>query len=89
MKPTISFYHSSSGIAVILVFLMTCSLLMIYPSASNAQDKPNVLLIMTDTQRKDDMGAYGTPVIKTPNLDMLARGGAMFQNCHVQIAGKD
>jgi arylsulfatase len=49
-------------------------------------DRANVLLIMTDTQRKDDMGAYGNPVIRTPNLDKLARGGVMFQQCIVQYA---
>jgi len=45
---------------------------------------PNVLLIMTDTQRKDDMGAYGNAAIKTPHLDSLATGGVMFQNCFTQ-----
>lgn len=47
-------------------------------------DKPNVLLIMTDTQRLDDMGAYGNGVIRTPHLDKLARTGVMFRNCHTQ-----
>jgi arylsulfatase A-like enzyme len=51
-----------------------------------AQNEPNVLLIMTDTQRKDDMGAYGNAAIKTPHLDQLANEGVMFQNCHVQYA---
>ncbi len=45
---------------------------------------PNVLLIMTDTQRLDDMGAYGNPVIKTPSLDSLANTGVRFDNCHTQ-----
>ncbi len=44
--------------------------------------KPNVLFIMTDTQRRDDMGAFGNPAIKTPHLDSLARGGVMFRNCY-------
>ena len=47
-------------------------------------DRPNVLLIMTDTQRLDDMGAYGNPIIRTPHLDSLARGGAKFTHCHTQ-----
>lgn len=51
-----------------------------------SQDKPNVLLIMTDTQRQDDMGAYGNNVIKTPNLDKLATEGVMFTNCHATYA---
>jgi arylsulfatase A-like enzyme len=54
---------------------------------SNAdRSKPNVLLIMTDQQRKDSIGAYGNPVIKTPHLDSLAAGGVRFENCYVQHA---
>ena len=45
--------------------------------------KPNVLLIMTDQQRRDSIGAYGNPVIKTPNLDLLANTGVRFENCYV------
>jgi arylsulfatase A-like enzyme len=39
---------------------------------------------MTDTQRLDDMGAYGNPVIKTPNLDRLANTGVKFNSCYTQ-----
>jgi len=48
--------------------------------------KPNVLLIMTDQQRKDTIGAYGNPVIKTPHLDSLANSGVKCENCYVQHA---
>ncbi len=51
---------------------------------AEANARPNVLLIMTDTQRLDDMGAYGNPVIQTPHLDALARGGVKFSGCHTQ-----
>ena len=36
-------------------------------------EKPNVLLILTDDQRADTIGALGNPHIRTPNLDELAR----------------
>lgn len=48
--------------------------------------KPNVLLIMTDQHRKDAIGVYGNPVIKTPNLDSLAKGGVRFEDCYAQHA---
>lgn len=41
--------------------------------------KPNVILIMTDQQRGDCIGATN-PVVKTPNLDALAREGVCFDN---------
>lgn len=38
----------------------------------------NLLFIMTDQQRFDALGVAGNPVIHTPHLDQLARGGAYF-----------
>lgn len=44
---------------------------------------PNILMIMTDQQRRDTLGAYGCSWIPTPNLDRLAATGAVFENCTV------
>lgn len=44
----------------------------------------NVLLITTDQQRADSIGAYGNPVCRTPNLDRLAREGTRFTACRTQ-----
>jgi arylsulfatase A-like enzyme len=44
-----------------------------------ADSKPNILLLVSDDQRQDTIGAYGSKtVIETPNLDALARRGARF-----------
>jgi len=40
--------------------------------------QPNVLWIWTDQQRGDALGAAGNPHIRTPHLDRLAAGGALF-----------
>ncbi len=55
-----------------------------FARTTQANTKPNVLLIMTDTQRLDDIGAYGNPIIKTPHLDSLANTGVRFNNCYTQ-----
>jgi arylsulfatase len=47
-------------------------------------NRPNILLICTDQQRFDALGAYGNPHIATPNLDRLAADGVLFENCYVQ-----
>lgn len=39
---------------------------------------PNIILIMTDQQRADTIGALGAPWMLTPNLDRLAREGTAF-----------
>src|SRR5699024_6056993 len=47
-------------------------------------DRPNILLLCTDQQRYNTLGAYGNTEIETPNLDRLADQGVLFENCYVQ-----
>ena len=42
--------------------------------------KPNFLVIVTDDQRPDTIGALGNPRIDTPNLDWLVHNGITFEN---------
>jgi uncharacterized sulfatase len=44
--------------------------------------KPNVVLIMTDTQSRCMVGAYGCEAFRTPNLDRLAASGLRFNRAH-------
>jgi arylsulfatase A-like enzyme len=46
--------------------------------------RPNVLLLYTDQQRWDALGASGNPEILTPNLDRLAASGTLFTHHFVQ-----
>lgn len=46
----------------------------------------NVLFILADQFRSDSLGCVGHPVVKTPNLDMLAQSGVFFKQCFVQTA---
>jgi arylsulfatase A-like enzyme len=46
-------------------------------------DRPNILMIMTDQQRRDTLGAYGCDWISTPNLDRLAGEGTLFTRATV------
>jgi arylsulfatase len=47
-------------------------------------ERPNILLLCTDQQRFDAVGAYGNPYILTPHLHQLAEQGTTFENCYVQ-----
>lgn len=40
--------------------------------------KPNILLIVTDQQRRDTIGAYGGRLVKTPHTDRIASEGVCF-----------
>ncbi len=45
-----------------------------------APKRSNIVLIVVDDLRSDDIGAAGHPFVKTPNVDRLAREGARFLN---------
>jgi arylsulfatase A-like enzyme len=46
--------------------------------------RPNILFLFADDQRADTIAALGNPVIKTPNLDRLARRGLAFDRAYMQ-----
>ena len=46
--------------------------------------RPNVLVLFADDQRADTIAALGNDVIKTPNLDRLARSGLAFRRAYMQ-----
>ncbi len=45
-------------------------------------DRPNILLITTDTQRCDTLNCMGYDFAKSPHLDRVAREGVMFTQAH-------
>lgn len=47
---------------------------------AGAAERPNLIVIYTDDQGIGDVGCYGHPEVKTPNLDRLAASGARFTN---------
>jgi len=73
---------------LILTFLaLAASLPLVAPSlaapTSAAQDtRPNILLVFSDDQRADSIGAYGNPAARTPHLDALAARGTTFQRAY-------
>ena len=51
-----------------------------------AAEKPNVLWLFSDQHNADFMGCAGHAVVKTPNLDALARQGVRFNRAYCQDA---
>jgi len=50
--------------------------------ASPSQERPNILWIDTE-DLSPDLGCYGHPLVKTPNIDKLAADGVRFTNAFV------
>ena len=53
---------------------------------SHADTPPNIVMIISDDQAWTDYGFMGHGSIKTPNLDALARRGAVFPRAYVPTA---
>jgi N-acetylglucosamine-6-sulfatase len=45
--------------------------------------RPNIVFILMDDLRWDELGCTGHPFVKTPHLDRIAREGALFRNAFV------
>jgi choline-sulfatase len=79
-------------ILILALILVTAGAILAFRSIRSSQKdeilsdlltlkKPNVLLITVDTIRADHLPSYGYKVIRTPNLDSLAKRGILFRQC--------
>ena len=65
--------------------LFSLTLLISHPVFSQEKSKPNILFIAID-DLKPILGCYGNTIIKTPNIDRLAKMGTVFMNNYCQQA---
>ncbi|MCG3160513.1 MAG: Multifunctional alkaline phosphatase superfamily protein PehA [Acidobacteria bacterium] len=66
-------------IAVSITLALFASLCLAQPDRSK-QPRPNIVFILVDDLRWDEVGIAGHPFIKTPNIDRIGKEGAMFRN---------
>ena len=52
-------------------------------AAGQANKRPNIVVILTDDQGWGDLSVHGNINLKTPNIDSLARDGALFDRFFV------
>jgi iduronate 2-sulfatase len=67
-----------------ITIFLSIALTSIPFSASAAERKLNVLFIAVDDMN-NDVGCYGHPLVKTPNIDRLARMGVKFDRAYCQF----
>jgi arylsulfatase A-like enzyme len=69
-----------SGFTLLALLIWGCK----NPSTeSKAVKQPNIIIIVTDDHAKNAVSAYGSKLIKTPNIDRIGKEGVRFQNAFV------
>jgi len=72
--------------SVVTMLAFAAILIGLVTVARSAERPPNIVVIFTDDQGYGDVGVFGAKGYTTPNIDRLARDGAMFTNFHVAQA---
>ncbi|MEI6865744.1 sulfatase [Flavicella sp.] len=75
MKQFLKITGILTGIMIISIFTVT---------AQQSPQKPNFIIIFTDDQGYQDLGCFGSPNIKTPNIDKMAAEGMKFTSFYAQ-----
>lgn len=65
-----------------LLFVLT--ILLVFQRTLQAA--PNVVIVIADDQTWSDAGCYGNQIVKTPNIDLLAREGIRFDRAFTATA---
>ncbi len=76
----IPFFRHSSSIALLGLFLFSA---YVVAQDNTAEDKPNIIFILTDDQRFDAIGYAGNKFVETPHMDELAKQGTYFNSAIV------
>jgi arylsulfatase len=53
-------------------------------AAERSAKKPNLIIFFTDDQGYNDVGCFGSPFIRTPNFDRMAKEGMKFTSFYAQ-----
>ena len=67
----------------VIKVILRAALCFLAGYASAANSRPNIVIVFTDDQGYQDMGVFGSPNIKTPNLDRMAGEGMRFTDFYV------
>jgi len=62
---------------------LAVAVLLLAVRPATAAERPNFVIMMTDDQRADSMSCAGNKILKTPNMDRIAREGVRFTNMFV------
>lgn len=73
--------HAFGFARLLAVFAAIAAPIMALAQPGSTPSAPNILYIMADDHAALAIGAYGSTINKTPNIDRIANGGIRFTNC--------
>jgi len=72
------------------VFVDSCAVAQAAAESETSGGKrsttPNIIVFLTDDQGWGDLGCYGHPILKTPNIDRFSSQGMRFTQCYAASA---
>jgi len=74
------------GLGAATLTIEGCSNMRQGVSSPRPTEKPNIVLVIADDHTMRDSGCYGNKVVKTPNIDRLAREGMRFTRAFTATA---
>jgi len=72
------------GLGAVSLALPGCTRAAQRISSKDSNSKPNFIIFFTDDQGYNDVGCFGSPLIRTPRFDRMAREGIRFTNFYAQ-----
>lgn len=74
-------FEAAWKIVALSVVLIACG--VVQGDAQSSEQRPNIIVIFTDDMGYGDLGIFGHPTIRTPNLDKMAFEGQKWTNFYV------
>src|SRR4051812_46024314 len=63
--------------------IIMCLAFVVSTFAQQNRKSPNILIIFSDDHAYQAISAYGSKLMQTPNIDRVAKQGAIFKNVFV------
>jgi len=71
---------TATSLCIFTLLTTLGTLVVTTASAQETAHRPNIVMIVVDDMRWDDLGCMGHPFVKTPNIDRVANEGVKFTN---------
>ena len=76
-----SFKNQNSNMKNLIIFLLILS--PFFTLSSQSKNPPNFVVVFCDDLGYGDIGTFGNPIIRTPNIDKMAQEGQKWTQFYV------